>query len=102
MPVALLLHPVLEDHGDAENQDEVDANNAKRGGEDLIEVLVGKGGKGANAPTLLGCNEGVGTGAVLDKGRRGSIVVSAAIELVRLVVRGSERTSSYLGVYLLL
>jgi hypothetical protein len=37
-----LLHPVLENHGDAEDENEVDADNAKRGCEDLVQVSVGK------------------------------------------------------------
>jgi hypothetical protein len=40
--VALLLHPVLENHGGAENEDEVDANDTKGGSEDLVEVPVGE------------------------------------------------------------
>lgn len=43
VPVALLLLPVLEDHGDAENQNHVNTDDAKGGGEDLVEVPVGKG-----------------------------------------------------------
>jgi hypothetical protein len=42
VPVTLLLHPILQDHGHAENQDEVDTDNAKGCGEDLIEVAVGE------------------------------------------------------------
>lgn len=42
VPVALLLHPVLENHGDAEDENEVDTNNAKCCSEDLVEILVGE------------------------------------------------------------
>ena len=81
VPVALLLHPVLEDHGDAKNQDEIDTNDTERGGEDLVKVFVGERGEGTNTSALLSCNEGVGADIVLDKGGCGSIDVSAAIEL---------------------
>lgn len=42
VPVALLLHPVLQDHCHAENQDEVNTDNAKGCSEDLIEVSIGE------------------------------------------------------------
>lgn len=81
VPVALLLHPVLENHGNAEDQDEVDTNDTESGCKDLIEVPIGKRGKRANASTLLGRNEGVGAGRILDEGRCSSIDVSTAVEL---------------------
>jgi hypothetical protein len=40
--VALLLHPVLENHGGTENEDEVDADDTKGSSEDLIEIPVGE------------------------------------------------------------
>jgi microcompartment protein CcmK/EutM len=40
--VSLLLHPVLEDHGNAKNENEVDTDNAKGGSEDLVKVPVGE------------------------------------------------------------
>lgn len=40
--VTFLLHPVLEDHSDAENQDEIDTDNAKCGSEDLIQIPIGE------------------------------------------------------------
>lgn len=42
VPVAFLLHAVLEDHGYAQDEDEVDAHNTKGGSEDLVEVFVGE------------------------------------------------------------
>jgi hypothetical protein len=79
--VALLLHPVLEDHGDTENQDEIDADNAKGGREDLVEVPVGKGRELANASALLRSNKGVQARGVLYERRRGRVGVATAIEL---------------------
>jgi hypothetical protein len=79
--VTLLLHPVLENHGDAENEDKVDADNAKRSGEDLVEELVGIRREFANASALLRCNKGVQASTILDKWRRGRVCVAAAIEL---------------------
>jgi len=101
VPVALLLHPVLEDHGDAENQDEVDTDDAECCGEDLVEVPVGEGGKWTNASTFLGCHEGVGAGRVLNKGRCGGVDVSAAVELVCMLA-SRTRCRSSLGAHLLL
>jgi hypothetical protein len=56
-----LLHPVLENHGDAEHEDE--------------------GREGADAATLLGCDEGVCARAVLDEGGCCCVDVAAAVEL---------------------
>jgi hypothetical protein len=69
--VSLLLHPVLENHGNAENEDEIDTDNAKGSCEDLVEVSVGERRELANASTLLRCNKGVLASGVLDKWRRG-------------------------------
>jgi hypothetical protein len=84
--VSLLLHPVLEDHGYAKNENEVDSDNAESGSEDLVEVPVGKGREFANASTLLRCNEGVGTSAVLYEWRRGRVCVATAIELASVSI----------------
>lgn len=81
-----MLHPELENHGDAENEHEIDADNAKGSSEDLVEVAVGKGRELADASTLLRCNEGVKTDTVLDKGRRGGVCVAAAVELVSVSI----------------
>jgi hypothetical protein len=80
--VTLLLHPVLENHGDAEHEDEVDADDSEGGGEDLVEISVGEGREGADAATLLGCDEGVCARAVLDEGGCCCVDVAAAVELV--------------------
>jgi hypothetical protein len=69
--VSLLLHPVLENHCDTEDENEVDADNAKRGREDLIQVSVGKRRELANAATLLRCNKGTLASSILDEWRRG-------------------------------
>lgn len=42
VPVALLFHPVLQNHGHTKNQNEIDTNNTKGRGEDLIKVSVGE------------------------------------------------------------
>jgi hypothetical protein len=79
--VTLLLHPVLENHGNAENEDKVDADNTKSSRKDLIEVLVGERRELANASALLRCNKGVQASSILDKRRRGRVRVAAAVEL---------------------
>lgn len=81
MPVALLFHPVLENHGDAEDEDEVNSNNTKGCGEDLVKVSVGERREWTNASTFLGRDKRVGACRILDKRRCGSVDVSAAIEL---------------------
>jgi hypothetical protein len=80
--VTLLLHPELEDHGDAKNEHDIDSDDSKGSSEDLVKVAVGKGRELANASTLLRCNEGVEAGAVLNKGRCSGVCVAAAIKLV--------------------
>lgn len=87
VPVALLLHPVLENHGDTEDEDEVDTNNAKCCGENLVEILVGEGRERGDAPTLLRCNKGVCASLILYKGRRGSIDVATAVKLEYVSIR---------------
>jgi hypothetical protein len=57
--VALLLHPISENHGDAQNEDEVDADDAKGRGEYLVQILVRKRRELADAAAFLRCNEGV-------------------------------------------
>lgn len=42
VPVALLFHAVFEDHGDAEYENHVYADDAEGGGEDSVQVGVGK------------------------------------------------------------
>jgi hypothetical protein len=81
MAVAFLLHPVLEDHGDAKDEDEVNADNTKGGREDLVKVPVRKGRELANASTLLRCNKGVQARAVLYKRRCGRVGVATAVKL---------------------
>jgi hypothetical protein len=79
--VALLLLPVPQHHSDTKDQDEVDADNAKGGSEDLVQILVGKRGELSNAATLLRGNKGVLAGAVNDEWRRGGVDVAAAVKL---------------------
>jgi hypothetical protein len=67
VPVALLLLPVLENHGDAENQDCVDANNAKGSGEDEIQITIGERRELGNASAFLRSNKRIDTGAILDE-----------------------------------
>lgn len=43
VPVALLLHTVLEHHGNAQDKNDIDTNDTKGSREDLIEVPVCKG-----------------------------------------------------------
>lgn len=68
MPVALLLHTVLEHHGNAQDKNDVDTDDTKGSGEDLIEVLVCERGEFADAAALLRGDERVLAGAVLDEG----------------------------------
>ena len=53
MPVALLFHAVLEDHGDTEHQDHVDADDTEGGSKHSVQIRVGEGGEFANASSLL-------------------------------------------------
>jgi hypothetical protein len=82
MAVALLLHPVLEDHGDAEDEDEVDTDDTESGGKDLVKIPVRERREFANASTLLRRNEGIQASAVLHKWRCGRVCVAAAVELL--------------------
>jgi hypothetical protein len=79
--VTLLLHPVLENHGDAKNENEVDADNSKSCREDLVEEPVRIRREFANASALLRCNKGVQASSILDKRRRGRVRVAAAVKL---------------------
>ena len=82
MPVAFLLLPVLEHHGDVENEKSVDAHDTEGSGEDEIEILVGCRREFADAATLLRSYEVIDAGSVDLKGaRRGRIEVAAAIKL---------------------
>lgn len=80
--VALLLHAVLQDHGDAKHKDEVDANDAKCCGKYTIEVLVGERREWANASALLRSNQSVCASSVRHKWWCSSIDIAAAIELL--------------------
>jgi hypothetical protein len=81
VPVAFLLLAPVQDHGDAENQDSIEADDTKGCGEDKVKVLVRKRGEGADAAALLRGDERVDASVILDEGRRGRIKVSAAIKL---------------------
>lgn len=81
MPVALLLLSIFENHGNAQNEQKIDANNAKSGSEDEIEILVSKGGELCDTATLLSGNEAVGADVVLHKRWRSRVEVAAAVEL---------------------
>lgn len=80
VPVALLLLAVLEHHGNAKHEKDVDADDSKSGGEDLVEVLVGEGGEFADATALLRGNQRVLACAVLDEWRGSGVDVAAAVE----------------------
>jgi hypothetical protein len=79
--VSLLLHPVLQDHGDAKHQYKVNTYDAKGSGEDLVQVLVCVRRELGDAPTLLRSNKGVQAGAVLNERRCCRVYVAAAVEL---------------------
>ena len=81
MPVALLLRSVLENHGNTQDQYEVNANNPKGCRKDQIEIPIGKGGKLGNAAALLCSNKGIETSAILYERGRGRIDVSTTVEL---------------------
>jgi len=81
---SLQLYPVLEDHGNAQDGEEVDAHHPKGSGEDAIEVAVGKRRKGSDAAALLGGDKEVGTDAVLDEGWGSWVAIAAAITLPML------------------
>ena len=88
MAVPLLLLAVLEHHGDAQHQQDVNADDAERGGEDQVHVAVREAAEGADAARLLRGDQRVRAGAVLDEHWRGAVLVAAAGELggVSLVV----------------
>jgi hypothetical protein len=69
VPIPLLLCPVLEDHGDAENENHIDSDNPESGSEDLVKIAVGERGELANATTLLRRDKSIDASAVLYKGR---------------------------------
>ena len=79
--VPLLLLAVLEHHGDAQHQQDVDADDAERGGEDQVHVAVREAAEGADAAWLLRGDQRVRAGAVLDEHWRGAVLVAAAGEL---------------------
>ena len=79
--VPLLLLAVLEHHGDAQHQQDVDADDAERGGEDQVQVAVREAAEGADAAWLLRGDQRVRACAVLDEHRRGAVLVAAAGEL---------------------
>ena len=79
--VPLLLLAVLEHHGDAQHQQDVDADDAERGGEDQVHVAVREAAEGADAARLLRGDQRVRAGAVLDEHWRGAVLVAAAGEL---------------------
>jgi microcompartment protein CcmK/EutM len=81
VPVAFLLLPPIQHHGDAEDQNGVEADNAKGCGEDEVQVLVRERGERADAAALLRGDERVDASVILDEGRRSRIKVSAAIKL---------------------
>lgn len=81
VPVSLLLLPPVQDHGHAEYQDGVEADDAESCREDEVEVLVREGGEFADAAALLRGNQRVGAGLILDEGRGSRVKVSAAVEL---------------------
>jgi hypothetical protein len=81
MAIPLQLLPILEYHSHTQDKHNIDADDAESGREDDVEVAVCKGREGADAAALLGGDERVGAGAVLDEGRRGGVVVAAAVEL---------------------
>ena len=89
MAVPLLLLAVLEHHGDAQHQQDVDADDAERGGEDQVHVAVCEAAEGADAARLLRGDQRVRACAVLDEHWRGAVLVAAAGELggVSLAVR---------------
>lgn len=81
MAEALALLALLEDHGDADDEQGIDTDEAKDGGEDVVEEDVGKGRHGAEAATLQSGGGGRGANVVSDKGGRGAVEVTAALEL---------------------
>lgn len=80
--VPLLLLAVLEHHGDAQHQQDVDADDAERGGEDQVHVAVREAAEGADAARFLRGDQRVRACAVLDEHWRGAVLVTAAGELL--------------------
>jgi hypothetical protein len=79
--IPLQLRTVLENRGDAEQQQHVDAHNAKGGGEDEVQVAVGKGREWADATNHLRGRVGVRADVADDKGWRHGVEIATALEL---------------------
>lgn len=82
VPVTLLLHPVLENHGDGKHKHGIKTDDTESSSENAVEILVGKGRERADAASLLGGDEGVATSDVLDEGWSCRVDVAAAVELL--------------------
>lgn len=87
---ALALLAVLEDHGEADDEEGVDADEAEDGGEDVVEEDVGEGRHGADAAALQGGGGGRLADVIRDEGWRGAIEVATAIELFMVSTGCSE------------
>lgn len=77
----LALLTVLEQHGEADDEQGVDSDHAKDGGEDVVEEAVGERGNGTDAATLQSGSGGGRAEVVGDEGGRGAVEVAAAFEL---------------------
>jgi hypothetical protein len=71
VPVAFLLHAILEDHGDTKHKDHVDTDDTEGGSEHSIQICIGERGEFTNASSLLSSDQGVLACAILHERRRG-------------------------------
>ena len=78
----LTLLALLEQAGRGHDEDGVDADHAKHGGEDVVDEDVGERGDGRGAPAHEGSSRGAGAHGIGDEGGRGAVEVAAAGELM--------------------
>jgi hypothetical protein len=101
VPVAFLLHAVLEDHGNAEDEDHVYAHDAEGGSEDSVQVGVGERGELADAASLLSGDQGVLACAVLHEWGGCRVHVTAAVELYLVSLCADQRRDTFYALLVL-
>src|SRR6266480_5313204 len=79
--VSFQFSTILDDHHDAEQKENIDADNAECGREDHVEIDIRKGGEWAHASGLDRSSGGIGACIVGDEHWRCAAHVTAAVEL---------------------
>jgi hypothetical protein len=78
-PFALLA--ILEQAGHGHNQDGLDSDHAKDGGENVVNKLVSKANQRAGTATLQGRCSGTRTCRIRNEGWRCAVIVPTAFKL---------------------